>query len=129
MTIRGKMQEVHCYQLHPTPVWLDSKSTVFVAHDHMAPKRSVWNSRRTLVMDDAVRAGEVDPRHLAGRYNNANYFTKYEVLNDYEMHSHYFLNKPGEPPHIGAGPNVADSFSPRLRLQQAIQGQTHSGVA
>ena len=42
-------------------------------------------------------------RHIEGRFNVANYFTKYEVLNDYQMHSHYFLNLEGEPPHMGAG--------------------------
>ena len=30
-------------------------------------------------------------RHIEGRFNVANSFTKYEVLNDYLMHSHYFL--------------------------------------
>ena len=30
-------------------------------------------------------------RHIEGRFNVANSLTKYEVLNDYLMHSHYFL--------------------------------------
>ena len=48
---------------------------------------------------EGVELKEVAVRHIEGRFNVANY----EVLNDYLMHSHYFLNLEGAPPHMGAG--------------------------
>ena len=40
--------------MHPTPVYCDSQSTVFVSRDATSVKRSVWLLRRTNVLREAV---------------------------------------------------------------------------
>ena len=105
IVIRGKLQEMHIYQEFATPHWMDSLSTVAVANNKHGPKRSLWNARRHKALVEGVELEEIMVRHIEGRFNVANYFTKYEVLNDYLMHKHYFLNMDGAPPHMGAGAN------------------------
>jgi hypothetical protein len=67
MAIRGLLQELRIHQLAPSPLYIDSAFTVFVAKDVGGTKRSVWVLRRTAVLTqsvgkdvDAVKIGEAD---------------------------------------------------------------------
>ena len=44
---RGVLQEARVPQERATPVWIDSASTIFVATNRSAPKKSTWVRRKT----------------------------------------------------------------------------------
>ena len=76
---RGKCQELRIWQERPTPFYMDSTSTIFVANDEKAMKRSVWIARRTVALREGKSMGEIMPTYLEALMNCANFFTKYET--------------------------------------------------
>jgi hypothetical protein len=67
MAIRGLLQELRIYHTVPSPLYIDSASTVFIAKDVGGTKRAVWTLRRAAVLleavgedIDAVKIGEAD---------------------------------------------------------------------
>ena len=76
VTVTGTLQECGVLQLRPTPIFCDSQSTVFVANDAAAIKKSIWVSRRAAVLRDAVDQGEVDFIKIDRGDNVADYLTR-----------------------------------------------------
>jgi hypothetical protein len=75
-TMRGILQELYCPQLFPTPVYLDSLSTFYVAADKHSVKRSQHNMRRTAVLTQARENGEIVPIHVSEKHMAADGLTK-----------------------------------------------------
>ena len=57
--ISNVLQEMDIPQFRPIPVFCDSQSTVFVANDAAAAKKSIWVSRRAAVLREAVDDGTI----------------------------------------------------------------------
>ena len=89
---RGVLIETRVRQEHPTPFYMDSASTIFVANDAQAIKKSVWIARRTVALIEGKAMGEITPTYMKAALNCANFFTKYESLQEYRLHLWYFLN-------------------------------------
>ena len=64
-------------QVAPTPCWMDSASTIFVAENRAAPKKSAWTRRKAEVLTEAYEHGEVSPEKLEDPENFADPQTKY----------------------------------------------------
>ena len=62
--INGTLQELRIRCGAATPFYLDSKTTVFVATNDTAVKKSVWLVRRVAVIADGVKQGEIQPIHI-----------------------------------------------------------------
>ena len=60
----GTLQELRIRCGKPTPYYLDSSSTVFVATDDKSVKKSVWLIRRAAVLRDGVVYNEILPVHI-----------------------------------------------------------------
>ena len=82
----------------PTPFYLDSLSTVFVALDEEAPKKSIWIMRRTAMIQEAVKMKEIKPIHISEYDMVADSCTKYIKHSVWARHMHYVLNLSGDPP-------------------------------
>ena len=78
--VRGLLQELFIIQEQPTPLWMDSLSTWFVALDKAAVKKSIWLRRRAVMLQDGVDQGEIRPLKIAGEDNLADAETKYLVF-------------------------------------------------
>ena len=52
--MRGILQEARISQVAPTPCWMDSSSTIFVAENRAAPKKSAWTRRKAEVLTEAL---------------------------------------------------------------------------
>ena len=76
----------------PTAFYLDSQTTVKVASDDAAAKKSVWVKRRIEVLHDAVKLGEIAPEHVPESDMVADPFTKYLGLTVWLRHMHYLVN-------------------------------------
>ena len=74
--IRGLLQELLIPQTWPTTIYCDSQSTIFVAHDGSAVKRSVWVLRRTAVLREAVDMQDFIFRKVSDDDNCADGATK-----------------------------------------------------
>ena len=74
--IRGLLQECSVHPAEPTPFYVDSGSTVAIAGNRTAPKRSVWLQRRTLVLHEGEEQREVKTTHISERDNIADSNTK-----------------------------------------------------
>ena len=83
------LQEIHIRQGVPTAFYLDSASTVFVATDDTAIKKSVWLIRRACVLEDGVVHDEIEPLHITERDMAADILTKYLVFAVWTRHVHY----------------------------------------
>ena len=90
--VSGVLQEAHIRQGVATPLYLDSRTTVLVASDDAAAKRSVWLKRRIVVLQDAVDLGEIVPIHVPESNMVADIFTKYLKLVVWQRHVAYLLN-------------------------------------
>ena len=75
----GLLQELHIRLGKPTPFYLDSATTVFVASNDAAVKKSVWLVRRAIVLQDGVAFDEIAPIHISEQDMVADPFTKYLV--------------------------------------------------
>ena len=74
--MRGVLQEARIPQVAPTPCWMDSASTIFVAENRAAPKKSAWTRRKAEVLTEAYEHGEVSPEKLEDPENFADPQTK-----------------------------------------------------
>lgn len=74
---RGILAELRISQEVPTPIYSDSRSTLLVAQNSAALRKSIFILRRILYMREAVEAGEVDFYSCAGGSNPADPLTKY----------------------------------------------------
>ena len=75
-TIREVLQELYIQQIHPTPLYLDSLSTTFVAADKGSVKRSQHNLRRVAVLTQATEMGDIIPIHISEKDMVADGLTK-----------------------------------------------------
>ena len=96
--INGVCQELSIRLGEPTPFYLDSLSTVFVALDEEAPKKSIWIMRRTAMIQEAVKMKEIKPIHISEYDMVADSCTKYIKHSVWARHMHYVLNLSGDPP-------------------------------
>ena len=96
--VRGLLQECSVHQAEPTPFYVDSGSTVSIAGNRSAPKRSVWLQRRTLVLHEGEEQREVKTIHISERDNIADPNTKYLTYKVMRRHRHYKCNVDGDPP-------------------------------
>jgi len=106
----GTLQELSIRCGRPTPFYVDSISTVFVASDDKAIKKSVWLIRRAAVLRDGVTYNDIAPLHIREYNNIADPFTKYLVYAVWRRHMHYLLNLPGPlPARVIGRPQVGES--------------------
>jgi len=96
--VNGVLQELHIRRGVPTPLYLDSSTTVFVATSDTAIRKSVWLIRRVAVLEDGVTHGEIEPIHISERDMAADPYTKYLTYGVWARHMHYVLNKMGPMP-------------------------------
>jgi hypothetical protein len=93
--IRGHLQEIGVVQEVPTPYYIDSASTIFVAKDAGAVKKSVWLIRRAVVLREGVVMGDIDPIKIGEADNFADIFTKWLPPDVWRRHVAYTQNEPG----------------------------------
>jgi hypothetical protein len=91
--INGVLQELRVRLGQPTPFYLDSKTTVFVATNDTAVKKSVWLIRRVAVLTDAVKHRQIRPLHISERDMVADPMTKYLTFAVWNRHMGYMLNR------------------------------------
>jgi hypothetical protein len=77
LTFRGLLQEFHIPQLAPSPLYIDSLSSVFAANDEASVKKSVWMIRRAVVVQEAVVLKEISAIKISDAENLADVMTKY----------------------------------------------------
>ena len=58
-------------------LYIDSQSTLYVALDRAAVKKSIWLRRRAGILQDGVEQLEIAPLKIAGDINPADAETKY----------------------------------------------------
>ena len=75
-----------------TPFYLDPQTTVRVALDDTAVKKSVWLLRRAAVIEDAVVHELIEPLYLTEKDMAADPFTKYLTYAVWLRHKHFMLN-------------------------------------
>ena len=97
LPVNGLLQELSIRRGMPTPTYLDSASSVFVATSDVAPKKSVWLARRNKVVTEMVQHGEILPIHIDESEMVADSETKYIKHDKWLRHMHYRLNLPGDP--------------------------------
>ena len=90
--MNGLLQEARIRRGRPTPFYLDSKTTVFVATSDTAAKKSAWIMRRVEVLKEGVKLEEMMPFHLPERLMCADAFTKYLVYSVWRKHMDYVTN-------------------------------------
>ena len=88
-------QEIGIVQEVPTPYYIDSASTIFVAKDASAVKKSVWLIRRAVVLREGVTMGDIDPIKVGEADNFADIFTKWLPPDVWRRHVSFTQNEPG----------------------------------
>ena len=73
---RGILTELGIFQEVPTPVVVDSRSTLLVARSKASMKKSIYIMRRVLFMQECIEDGEVECYSCKGKVNLADSFTK-----------------------------------------------------
>jgi hypothetical protein len=91
--LNGVLQELRIRLGQPTPFYLDSKTTVFVANNDTAVKKSVWLIRRVAVLTDSVKHHQITPMHISERDMVADPFTKYLTFTVWNRHMDYLCNR------------------------------------
>ena len=76
-----------------TPLYLDSKTTIFVATSDAAARNSVWLMRRTRVVREGVDMNEALPKYISEALMRADPFTKYLVYLVWARHMRYVHNE------------------------------------
>ena len=97
--INGVLQQLRIRCGRPTPILFDSQSTIYVATDDTAVKKSAWTIRRCAVLRDGVRLGELLPLKIGERDMTADIASKYCGLLVWKRHCHILLNLAGDPPN------------------------------
>jgi len=83
---REIMREWYYGPSEPTPMAFDSATTIFVANDEKAAKRTVWLRRRANVLSEGVAMGDFEPVKVDESLNVADMHTKYLVFNVWRRH-------------------------------------------
>ena len=96
--MRGLLQELRLQPLRPTPFYIDSVSTLFVATDAGAVKRSVWLRRRAKVLLEGVELGVIQPIKIHESNNCADDYTKGVSRETFYRHMRYTHNMPNSSP-------------------------------
>ena len=91
VAVNGVLQEMHIRLGVPTAFYLDSQTTVKVASDDAAAKKSVWLKRRIAVLQEGVTLGEINPVHIPESNMVADIFTKYVKVTVWLRHLAYLL--------------------------------------
>ena len=110
--VRGVLQEARIPQELGTPIYLDSASTVFVASNRAAPKKSAWIRRRSEVLVESFELGEVDPVSIDDIDNFSDPYTKRLAFKRWFRHLHYTHNLMGDAP---AREDVAGNKTSKLQ--------------
>ena len=76
----------------PTPYYLDSATTGFVANDDAAARKSVWLQRRIHLLHEGVTEREIVPMHISEKFMAADPLTKYLPYNVWARHMLYIMN-------------------------------------
>ena len=92
--VNAILQEMQVRLGKATPYYFDSSSTVFVANNEKAIKRSVWLIRRVKVLLEAVEYGDIIVIHIGDAYMVADVFTKYLKYERWHRHVVYLNNAP-----------------------------------
>ena len=92
--VANVLQEMDIPQVRPTPVFCDSQSTVFVANDAAAAKKSIWVSRRAAVLREAVDDGTIDFIKIPREDNVADYLTRPVTHAEYLHFAAYIWPEP-----------------------------------
>ena len=91
---RGLLQEMSIPQPHPTPLNLDSASTIFAGNDTGSVRRSVWTLRRVDVLKDGIQHLDVATVHIPENDNVADGFTKpLKSIKTWYKHMTFLLNR------------------------------------
>ena len=88
----GFLQESRIRLGASTAFYLDSATTVFVAGDDAAAKKSAWLIRRVDVLRDAVTHDEIIPIHLSEKMMVADPQTKHVTYEVWIRHMRYIMN-------------------------------------
>ena len=92
VSTNGILQELRIRQGVATPFYLDSRTTVLVATDDAAARKSVWLKRRIAVLQEGVDLGEIQPIFIPERNMVADPLTKYLTYPVWIRHMAYLLN-------------------------------------
>ena len=95
---RGQLQKLRIPQASPTPAYVDSKSTIFVAERRASVRRSAWNARRSAVLQEGVELEECVFRHISEKDNVADDMSKAVTRKVRVRHMWYTHNLPGPCP-------------------------------
>ena len=87
----GLLQEVRIRLGVRTAYYLDSATTVFVATDDAAARKSAWLIRRVQVLREST-SDEIEPIHIPERKMAADPFTKYLSYEVWDRHMQYVMN-------------------------------------
>ena len=98
--VNGLLQELGVRLGMPTPFYLDSISTCFVASSDKAVKKSVWILRRIDCLTEGVEYDEIVPLHISEADMVADPCTKYLTYAVWIRHVHYMCNMSGDPPNV-----------------------------
>ena len=93
VAINGVLQEVRIRLGTATPFYFDSKTSVFVAQRDSAIKKSVWLTRRAVVLQECVELGEGKVIHISERDMVADLLTKYLTYPVWNRLISYLLNR------------------------------------
>ena len=96
--VRGQLLELGIHQDHPTPVYIDSASAIFIINDQASAKRFLWVLRRATILQEAVNMGEIIVFKIGERDNFSDPETKQLIIRTWKRHLHYTHNFPGDPP-------------------------------
>ena len=96
--IRGILSEFRVIQEEPTPLYIDSASTVCVAERCGAVKKSAWIRRKAEVLTDAKDSNDIRVIKTSDHDNYSDPQTKDLVYAKWIRHLHYTQNRPGDPP-------------------------------
>jgi hypothetical protein len=80
------------HQVLATPYYMDSASTIFVAKDLAAVKKSIWTIRKAMVLHEGVVLNDIDPRKIDESDNVSDPGTKYLPYPAWNRHWTWTLN-------------------------------------
>ena len=109
MPVRGLAHELRITQSFGTPGFIDSSSTVFIARDQAAPKRSIWILRRSAVLQESKEQGDIDPLKIDEHDNVADDQTKPVSHATFVRHLRYTHNVLDSPDVLSPPPSPPDS--------------------
>ena len=98
LPVRGILLEASIYQDQPTPLYIDSASTIFVIADSAAVKKTMWLNRRATILQEAQMMGDIIAIKIGEHDNFADPETKLLIIRTWRRHLWYVHNLPGDMP-------------------------------